>query len=403
MTARNKRNKLERWEIALIKAMLAKGIFGNDQDILAYFTRPDRSINHARILEIRREDRHARIRPATDDELDYFIEHWPHLEPETGLHILSDELLIKAREAMLLAVQSYNNPRTYFRSENFIVTAIIAWTYLLHAYYKAKNVDYRYKVRRNDGTVEISRTKQGAEKYWDLSKCLRVPQCPVDDDGTKRNLEFLIDIRHEIEHRMTTRIDGALSAKLQACCLNFNRTIKQLFGNTRGLDDDLSFALQFSGLSPSQTREAFANKELPAHIEAVRANFEDGLTEQQYNDQNYAYRVLFVPKTVNKKAQADEVVEFVRADSEEAKTLNAVYLKEIDKPRYRPGIIVKKMQAEGFRRFGMTQHTNLWKALGAKDQARGYGVETESDGWRWYDRWVDAVRQHCEENRERYE
>ena len=202
---------------------------------------------------------------------------------------------------------------------------------------------------------------------------------------------------------MTTRIDRALSAKLQACCLNFNRTIKNLFGDKFGLDNELSFALQFSGMNMRQARDMFGDKDLPAHIEAVRASFEDRLTEQQYNDPNYAYRVLFVPKIVNKKAQADEVVEFIRADSEEAKSLNTVYLKEIDKPRYRPGMVVERMQGEGFNGFRITQHTDLWKALNAKDPAKGYGVETESDGWRWYERWVDAVRQHCEENRERYE
>ena len=403
MTDRSRRNKLEHWEIALIKAMLEKGTFGNDQDILAYFTRPNRSINHARILEIRRDDKHARIRPSTDKELDSFIESWPHIEAETGLHILSDELLIKAREAMLLAVQSYNNPRTYFRSEIFVVTAIIAWTYLLHAYYKMQSVDYRYKVKRKDGTVDILKTRQGADKYWDLSKCLKAPLCPIDNDGAKRNLEFLLDIRHEIEHRMTTRIDHALSAKLQACCLNFNRYLRRLFGEQFGLDSELSFALQFSGINMRQSRDFFGNKDLPPHIEAVRASLEDGLTEQQYNDQSYAYRVLFVPKIINRKAQADEVVEFVRADSEEAVSLNSVYMKEIDKPRYRPGIVVKKMQDEGFERFNITQHTDLWKALKAKDPAKGYGAETESDGWRGYERWVDAVRQHCEENRERYE
>ena len=383
--------------------MLEKGTFGNDQDILAYFTRPSRSINHARILEIRKGDKHARIRPAADAELEYFVQSWPQIEPETGLHLLGDGLLIKAREAMLFAVQSYNNPRTYFRSEVFIVTAIIAWTYLLHAYFKKQNVDYCHKVRRRDGTIDIQKTKRGEDKYWELSKCLRVPQCPIDEEGTKRNLEFLIEIRHEIEHRMTTRIDGAISAKLQACCLNFNRTLKKLFGDHYGLDGDLSFALQFSGISMSEKRELFGSKDLPAHIEAARASFEDDLTEEQYNDQHYAYRILYVPKVVSKKTQADDVVEFVRADSEEAAEINKVYLREIDKPRYRPGIVVQKMKDEGFRRFGITQHTNLWKALDAKDVAKGYGVQTESDGWRWYERWVDVVRGHCEGNRERYE
>ena len=393
MVTRSRKNRLARWEVAIVKAMLAKGTFGNDQDILAYFTRPNRSINHARIAEIRTGIKHGRTRAATDAELERFVESWPQIEPETGLHLVTDELLIKAREAMLLAVQSYNNPRTYFRSEVFIVTAVIAWTYLLHAHYRAQSVDYRHKNQK---------TKKGEDKYWELSKCLNARNCPIDD-GTKRNLNFLIDIRHEIEHRMTTRIDGALSAKLQACCLNFNRTLKELFGDQYGLDGDLSFALQFSGISMSQKRELFGTGGLPPHVEAVRASFEDGLTKEQYNDQSYAYRVLFVPKVVNKKAQADEVVEFVPADSDEAASLNRVYLKEIDRPKYRPGLVVEKMRDEGFSRFGMSQHTELWKALSAKDPSKRYGVETESDGWRWYERWVDAVRQHCEENRERYE
>ena len=62
MAKRKKGNKLERWEVALIKAMLSKA-GSNDQDILAYFTRPTRSINHRAIAEIRTEAKHKSIRP----------------------------------------------------------------------------------------------------------------------------------------------------------------------------------------------------------------------------------------------------------------------------------------------------------------------------------------------------
>lgn len=134
MIKRSRKNRLERWEVALVKAMLAKGTFGNDQDILAYFTRPSRSINHARIAEIRTEAKHAKAKAATDEEFQGFLDARPQVDPQTGLHIHGDELLIKAREAMLVAVQSYNNPKPQFRSEVFIVTAIIAWTYLFHAF-----------------------------------------------------------------------------------------------------------------------------------------------------------------------------------------------------------------------------------------------------------------------------
>jgi O-antigen/teichoic acid export membrane protein len=53
------------------------------------------------------------------------------------------ELIKKAREAMLTAVQIYNNPQIEFKSELFIVTTVVAWTYLLHAFYRKRGIEYR--------------------------------------------------------------------------------------------------------------------------------------------------------------------------------------------------------------------------------------------------------------------
>ena len=41
------------------------------------------------------------------------------------------ELVKKAREAMLAAVQLYNNPQVTFKAESFITLAIIGWTYTI--------------------------------------------------------------------------------------------------------------------------------------------------------------------------------------------------------------------------------------------------------------------------------
>ena len=57
-----------------------------------------------------------------------------------------DELIKKSREAMLAATQIYNNPLITFKSESFITLSVIAWTYLLHAYYQKIGVDYRCKI-----------------------------------------------------------------------------------------------------------------------------------------------------------------------------------------------------------------------------------------------------------------
>ena len=234
MPVRRRGNKLERWEIALIKAMVADGRWPNDQDILAHFTRPTRSINHRAIAEIRTGAKHAAMKAATADELDGFIASWPEVDPETGLSLRGDELLIKAREAMIAAVHTFNSAGLTFRAELFIVTAIIAWTYLLHAWLKREGIDYRH-TRTEKGEKVVVKTPSGAEKYWELSQCLKQARCPVEQ-GAKDNLAFLLELRHEIEHRSTNRIDDAVSAKLQACCINFNDTIKSLFGAQYALE-----------------------------------------------------------------------------------------------------------------------------------------------------------------------
>lgn len=104
--ARRPGNTLEKWEVALVKAMLVKGKV--PQDIQAYFSRPTRSINHARISEIRDGAKHKAVKLATDDELEAFLAIWPNVDPITGLNLQGDELLIKAREAMIAAVHTFN-------------------------------------------------------------------------------------------------------------------------------------------------------------------------------------------------------------------------------------------------------------------------------------------------------
>ena len=197
MTVRRRGNKLERWEIALIKAMIADDRWPNDQDILAYFTRPTRSINHRAIAEIRTGKKHTAVTASAADDLEGFLASWPEIDAETGLSLRGDELLIKAREAMIAAVHTFNSGGLTFRAELFIVTAIIAWTYLLHAWFKREGIDYRHTKNQNGQKVVI-KTPSGAEKFWELGQCLKHARCPIEQ-GTKDNLAFLLELRHEIE------------------------------------------------------------------------------------------------------------------------------------------------------------------------------------------------------------
>lgn len=307
---------------------------------------------------------------------------------------VSNELLKKSREAALAAVQIFNNPAITFKSEIFVVMMVISWTYLLHAYLRKQGIEYRY-YKTAGMRKRFDKTAKGAFKYWELERCLNDVNSPVEK-AAANNLRFLVGLRHEIEHQMTNRLDEHLSARFQACCLNYNDLIKQLFGDEFGIDKHLSFSLQFSSINTDQVEALHDVTGLPAHIKAFINAFDDELTEAEFNDPRFAYRVLFVPKTANRKGQADKVIEFVKADSELAKGVNKQYavVKEIEKPKYLPNQVVAKMNAAGYPKFSMHHHTQLWKKLDAKKPAKGLCVLVVKT-WYWYEPWLAIVTEHC--------
>lgn len=397
MAGRKRGEAMERWEVALVKTMFDNG-WDVDQDILAHFTRPTRSVNHRLIGQIRRGDRYRTVKAASKEELEGFLDKWPDIDPETGLSLKGDELVIKAREAMIAAVHTFNGAGLQFRSELFIVAANIAWTYLMHAYYRKIGTDYRYYQIR-EGVKQVEKTKQGADKYWELGKCIRHERCQLPQ-GTVNNLEALFDIRHEIEHRSTDRIDDALGGKLQQCALNFNDALKDWFGDHYGLEKRLPLSLQFGTFSTDQRSQLKAAGSLPRHIATTIQNIHDRLSDEELADPRFTFKVAFVRKVTSRANAADEAVEFVRSESEEAAAINRVLLKETEKPKYLPMQIVGLIQAEGNNWFTIQRHTDLWKALEAKDSQKGYGVQVAKQ-WYWYDTWLGRVREYCLERQDR--
>lgn len=249
----------------------------------------------------------------------------------------------------------------------------------------------------------FDRTKNGAYKFWELERCLNCTDSPIDRD-TANNLLFLIGLRHEIEHQMTTRIDDILSARFQACCLNYNHYLKKLFGDKYGIENHLSFSLQFSTIQTEQKELLQDHPDLPEHILKFISDFDTTLSDQEYESQKYAYRILFVPKTANRKGQADRVIEFVKGDSPLAGALNKEYrvIKETERQKYLLGQILEMMHNEGFSQFNMHHHTLLWKFLDAKNPGKGYGTLVAGKHWHWYERWIDVVRKHCQDNHFQY-
>jgi hypothetical protein len=312
------------------------------------------------------------------------------------------ELVKKSREAALAAVQVFNNPSITFKSEIYSVLMVIAWTYLMHAFYRDKKIEYRYFDLSDGGRKKFHTTSRGAQKYWELEHCLNFKSSPLDKD-TSNNLKFMIGLRHEIEHQMTTRIDNLLSARFQACCLNYNDYIKKLFGDSHGIDKHLSFSLQFASINEGQIDELSNHDSLPKSIQTFIEGFDGRLSDIEFNSPKFSYRVLFIPKLANNKGQADQVIEFVKPDSDLAQSVNVKYtlIKETERKKILPSRIVQIMVDEGHKGFSIHHHSGLWKNNDAKNPVFGYGADVEGK-WYWYEKWVKFVRLHCEKNQEKY-
>lgn len=298
------------------------------------------------------------------------------------------ELIHKGREAMLSAVQIFNNPLITFKTESFIVLSIIAWTYLLHAYYRSTKMDYRYStgsgkrkryVRNPDGTI----------RYWDLKECLSKVVSPLDRD-TKNNLEFLIGLRNQIEHKKANGLDSYLSARYQACALNFNFYLKKLHGERFGLDRNLALSIQFAELDPSQSAVIKDRESLiPPSIISYIAGFDSNLSPDEITSDRYAYRLLFVRVLAKRQGQADRVIEFIDPKSALAENIAKEYWvkQETEKPKLSATQVIRRVRAAGFKEFGMYQHTLFWKEHDGKNPNKGFGT-TVVKTWYWYENWV---------------
>jgi len=305
------------------------------------------------------------------------------------------ELVQKSREAALTAIRTYNDPHVTFKSETFIVLMIIAWTYLLHAYYRSKGTEYRYFKKRGNRRV-FDKTKHGAYKFWELEKCLDQEDCPIDKNAIN-NLKFLIGLRHEIEHQMTLAIDTFVSGRFQACAINYNDNLKELFGDEYGLDAQIAFTIQFLQLEVGQV-DKVKESSIPKKLRLFVQEFDSVLSHDEYNSPKYSYRLLFKKKLVNRPGQADRVVEFIDPNSDLAKKIDREYWvkKEVERPKYRATDVVAEVQKSGYPKFRVNpEHVSMWKSEDAKEPSKGFGTEVQGS-WYWYRSWIDQCIKLCE-------
>jgi len=339
MVARKKQGGLTEEEKPIVKALLAKG--WRNQDIQALVnTGREATINSGRITGVKQD---AAIVAASDEEIEFFKIKKASFDPKTGLNLFDHERLIRSREAMILAVQVFNSPALRFKSEVFTMLAHVAWTYLLHEHYERKKV----KIVGKDGRSLL------------LSQMLDRQDCPLSK-GMKDNLRTLKILRDDVEHKLIGRADTRWLGLFQACCLNFDKAICELFGSRLTLSHDLSFAIQFTKMNLEQL--ATLNRyEIPAHIDAIDARLTEGMTKAQIADLEYQFRVVYTLDAVTKSRAH---FQFVLPESAEGKDIRNVLVQHKLADHlypHKPGEVVSQVYQKTGKAFTSHNHTQAWR------------------------------------------
>ena len=231
MAGNKSKGALTKDEKKVVKSLLNQGWRNQDIQALVNIGRVA-TVNSARITEVKKD---RAQKAASDEEVAFFEIKKRSYDPKTDLNLFDDERLIRAREAMILAVQIFNSAALNFKTEVFAVLANVAWTYLLHEFY----------VRKDEEIL------QDDDRSLLLSQMVERDDCPLSD-GVRNNLRALKIIRDDVEHKLLGRSDRKWQGLFQACCLNFDKALCDLFGNQLTLANELSFALQFTRMDVEQ-------------------------------------------------------------------------------------------------------------------------------------------------------
>jgi len=221
-----------------------------------------------------------------------------------GQPVIVKQLLTKAKDSALLAVEFYNKPAVSFKSEGFITMMIVAWTALFHAWFIKNKIKPYYRKHNNKSKkkrFEVIEEKLPngkiikQKRWWDISECIR--QYFKDSDPPQRkNLEFFVQLRNMIVHRSLPELDDSIYGECQSLLINFNNFIESNFGQKYSIKNSLSYSLQLSE-SPKNFLE-FSKDELKKRnavevVEYIKA-FRTSLSSDILESPEYSFKAILI-------------------------------------------------------------------------------------------------------------
>jgi hypothetical protein len=369
-------------EKPIVKRLLSDGWRNQDIQALLNLGRTA-TVNSGRVTEVKQN---TKIKMASKEVAEFFVHRKNSLDLKTGLNFYDHERLIRAREAMVLAVQIFNNPSLNFKTEVFSVSANIAWTYLMHEYYERRGVN----ILQADGRALL------------LSQIIRRTDCPLSQ-GIKDNLDSLKEIRDAVEHTLFRKSDLKFMSVFQACCLNFDKTLVELFGEKTTLRHELSFALQFAQMDVEQLA-TLSKFDVPKTIHALEKKFEEALGEERSLSTEYRFRVVY---TLENSTKSKAHIKFIHPDDEDADEIRNVLIKnELADKLYpfKASRACAEINKKSGLKFTSHNHTQAWKKFDVRPRSnanerqntnKDFCVYHEVHGdYTYSQKWIDFVSKY---------
>jgi hypothetical protein len=287
---------------------------------------------------------------ASDQDIKRFKYEKSLVDLKSGLSPIDDERLYRAREAMIAAVEIFNKPSMLFKIQIYPVLSQIAWTYLLHEYHVRNGVE----IIDNNGNSLL------------LSQMLERADCPLESD-VKKNLAATKILRDNVEHKTLSSIGRTYWPLFQANCLNFDQTIRKLFGDKVGLQDALSVSLQFSQMDIDQLSELQAY-DLTPQIDAIDRAIAEGAGLSGDEGTNYHFKVSY---HFEKATKGDSHIVFSN-NNPKAKSKRSVLTQKVVGDElwpFKPGTVVEKICDATNLEFNSYHHQLAWKKYGARPRS----------------------------------
>jgi hypothetical protein len=150
----------------------------------------------------------------------------------------------------------------------------------------------------------------------------------------------------------------------QANCLNFDQTIRKLFGEEAGLESALALSLQFGKMQIGQLSE-LQKYDLSPAIEAIDAQISEAVGETGTEGTSYKFKVNY---TFEKATKGEAHIIFTENNNSSDKVFTVLTKKVVGDELwpYKPSMIVAKVRASTGVAFTTNDHQLAWKKFGAR-------------------------------------